>query len=89
MFRSQRLTKDVGYFEPFLQSVEEVDSECVSTTRSQLGVLPSCDNFDLKKLLDSGVELKKVPTRLVDSGAIPPELYNEDFQFQDKPDDKE
>lgn len=89
MFRPLRITKDVGYFEPFLQSVEEVDGECVTVTHSQLGTLPPCENFELKALLDAGVNLEKVPTRLVDSGAVPPELYEEDSQPQEKPDNQD
>lgn len=89
MFRPQRITKDVGYFEPFLQTVEEVDGECVTVTHSQLGTLPPEENFELKSLLDAGVNLEKVPTRLVDSGAIPPELYQEDVQPQDNPENKD
>lgn len=91
MFRPQRITKDVGYFEPFLQSVEEVDGECVTVTHSQLGTLPPEENFDLKTLLAAKENLEKVPTRLIDSGAIPQELFAEESEKEpdNKPDDKE
>lgn len=71
MFPKNKMVGESSPHRAVLETVEEVGDEFRTTYKSDDSVLPDAENFELKKMLDAGVDLKQVSSKLVDNGAIP------------------
>lgn len=70
MFPKNNMVGESSPHRAVLETVEEVGDKFITTYKSDDSVLPDSDNFDLKKMLDAGVDLKQVNPKIIDSGAI-------------------
>lgn len=71
MFPKNKIVGESSPHRAVLETVEEVGDMFITTYKSDNPVLPDAENFELKKMLDAGVDLKQVNPKIIDSGNIP------------------
>lgn len=87
MFPKNKMVGESSPHRAVLETVEEVGDKFVTTYKSDESALPDADNFELKKMLDAGVDLKQANPKIVDSGAMP-NLFEETDVQDNKNNDK-
>lgn len=88
MFPKNKIVGESSPHRAVLETVEEVGDKFITTYKSDDSVLPDAENFELKKMLDSGVDLKQVNPKIIDSGAMPNLFEKNEIQDDIKNDDK-